>query len=180
MTLFEWISKSLLLSIVFASSVALSNSTSPWNITEHSFGVRYIVNGENIYGHQFGFIKLHRSCQRDLFWLSLSSYEQSLLTADTGVITTIRLSTSSAKMDIQAELLNVGKFTDVVLVATFSNSELTPELQKFLSNSEKITVKILSPSGLVKYFDINEEIFLIPGLTDARSHAEDACMQRIH
>jgi hypothetical protein len=157
-----------------ASASEQSLDHADWSIDEHGDLVRYITNGEAVHGHQFGFIKRAGNCNRDMLWVSWSSYEKGLEEFE-GSYAGLQFRVDEQQFQIEIQLLSVYPLTSMSTIASFTNFEAGEKLISLLEEGRKIDVTIISPEGLANKFDLKEDSFSLDGFAEARRKSRELC-----
>jgi hypothetical protein len=145
-----------------------------WSVNNINGIVRYIANGSTVYGHEFGFIKMTKQCDKDILWVSWTTYEKGL-ESFVGSDATIQFRVGDTMFQSKVPLLTVYDATPILKLAAFTNFVADEKFISLLQTGKKIEVTIIYPNELVSKFDIKTDNFSLDGFSAARAKAEAFC-----
>ena len=168
----------LLLCFVLMTNYTYANEKSweykDWNVSTHDKFVRYMTNGDTVHGHQFGFIKMIGNCNRDLLWISWSTYEDGI-EAFKGSDAIIQLRIGETQIQIEVPILSVYNFTPLLKVIGFSNFIAGEKLISLLKKEHTVEVTIIAPKELVAKLDVTTDTFSLNGYTATALKSVEFC-----
>lgn len=168
----------LILSLIFSFSVANANeddsASNQWQIKPDKESVRYVTNGRNVFGHEFGFIKNRKHCDADVMWVSWSSYSKAIKQYE-GSNPILEFQTSKITLRFDLTYLTTANLTPELSILVFTNFLANEKLISLLESEKKVIVRVVHPEDFVKKFDIAEDSFDLSGFKAARIKATDAC-----
>ncbi len=146
-----------------------------WKVEEIGTFVRYTTHGSVIWGHQFGFLKRIEDCSLDNLWVSLSSSFDEVKEFE-GEDALLKLDIDGAVSEIKVQLSTVYKpeLLSYHLMA-FTNYVPENDFIDLLKKGHELKLTVVEPKQLVKYLDINDEVFSLNGFIASRLKANEYC-----
>jgi len=135
---------------------------------------RFTTHGSVVHGHLFGMVKIADSCEKDILFISWSSYE-SRVTEFQGKKIKIGLIINDHQKVITIPLLSVLDSGFGPNILAFSNFKVP---QNFITAFEKeqiVKVIIKGPEEFISLFDIKEDEFSLNGFIANRLKAQEVC-----
>jgi len=74
-----------------------------WSASSSENTAEYLVNGNTVHGHEFGFLKMAGNCNTDILWVSWSTAEKEVKSLK-GIDATIQLRVGATKFQIEVPL----------------------------------------------------------------------------
>lgn len=165
----------LVLNSVYATAAEKEWEYKDWKTSSLDLPyIRLITHGNNVHGHQFGFLIPKADCDASIFWLSLSTYEKGLKDHLEELVS-FHLSIDDYETDISLPLTVVDSLTSFSDIAVFTNNSASTELIEHLKIGKEISVDITAPKAIVNKFDITTETFSLSGFTANELKAREAC-----
>jgi len=153
---------------------ALEIPPADWEITSHSGLTQYSTNGFYIDNHELSFIKTEHSCDADILYLSLTSYQEDIHRFEDEIIT-IKITLGEHSELIYVPVLNIADSGVGPQLITLTNFHLNALFLEDLSNNESVLVEILEPSIFAELLTSDKELFRIDGLSQTRQKAQNLC-----
>ena len=163
-----------LISIEYLNANDLTTIYKDWSVDSLNKQVRYATYGNNIRGHQFGFIKKAESCNQDLLWISLSTHKKGIKKFQ-GSAVVFQLSVDNIKIRVRTTLIATYEYTPTLIVAGFTNFVANEKMISLLEQGKTVILSVLSPKEIVNELDITKESFSLNGFADSRLKAIKIC-----
>ncbi|MFC1776760.1 hypothetical protein ACFL3I_05375 [Pseudomonadota bacterium] len=136
--------------------------------------LRYITHGTITWGHQFGFIKQEGTCEKDLLWMTWSTYEKGIEKFK-GEKVEFRIEVANEVFTVGIDLTNVHPFTSDIDVALFTNFLANESFIDLLKKGDEISISMVGPPQIVEAFDLPNELFKLSGFSANHLKAVEAC-----
>ena len=135
-----------------------------WKINTLDNMVRYSTHGTNVWGDTFGFINKKESCENNLLYFYISTYnELPKKYIDKNVQFSVTIDEAIFSIDIP--LVNSYSEFANMNIALFSNFIANKNFIELLKRGSSISISIVGPKEILEHFDKKEEKYNLNGFT---------------
>ena len=145
-----------------------------WSLeTANDSLIKYVTHGWQVNGHEFGFVKKAGQCDKDVMWLTWSTYDKSIQKYE-GKDVILNFKVAGESLNLPISYLTTGEIGGMYIV-TLTDFVPNERFMTLLESDYKIKVRIVSPDEFAEKFDIVDETFDLSRIKHTRDKAENSC-----
>jgi len=146
-----------------------------WKVEKIGNLVRYATHGSVVWGHKFGFLKRINDCSFSNLWVSLSSSFGEVKEFEGGdAILKLDIDGIVSEIKVQLSAVYKPELLSYHLMA-FTNYVPDNDFIDLLKKGHKLELTVVEPKQLVKYLDVNGDVFNLNGFIASRLKANEYC-----
>jgi hypothetical protein len=176
----------LIASIAFTCSLSEGEVLDEYNDLENEgWSIKVIENlvlnmthGTNVWGHVFGIIKKQEWCDRNILYISWSSYINTVQQF-LGEKLLLEIDVDSKSFRFAIEITEAFQALPEMTVLSFTNYSVDNEFIDLLERSNSVKVKIAGPDNIIKHFDILQESFRLEGFKENNQRIKEICQGKV-
>ena len=140
--------------------------------------INYSTHGTRIHGDRFGFIKRKDSCEDDLIYFNVSTFNENLNRFKGSYVKFI-IKIDGKVIEINPELVDVYPFLKSLNIVSFSNVHANPIFLELLKKGSTMSISIVGPKYIIEYFDKTEEEYNLNGFVATHLKSYEICKKAL-